>query len=44
MINEKIKIVDEKNLKIIVKMAEMYEKEYLFRRNMTKLKKKETKF
>lgn len=39
MINEKIKVADEKNLKIIVKMAKMYEIEYLFRRNITKLKK-----
>lgn len=39
MINEKIKVADKKNLKIIVKMAKMYEIEYLFRRNITKLKK-----
>lgn len=44
MINEKIKAIDEKNLKIIVKMAKMYEIEYLLRRKVTKFKKKETKF
>jgi len=43
-INEKIKDIDEKNLKIIVKMAKMYEIEYLHRRKVTKFKKKETKF
>ena len=38
MINEKIKAIDEKNLKIIVKMAKIYEIEYLLRRKVTKLK------
>ena len=37
-INEKIKAIDEKNLKIIVKMAKIYEIEYLVRRKVTKLK------
>jgi large subunit ribosomal protein L25 len=34
----------EKLLKIIVKMAKIYEIEYLLRRKVTKFKKKETKF
>ena len=37
-INEKIKAIDEKNLKIIVKMAKMYEIEHLLRGKVTKFK------
>ena len=41
---KKLRLYDEKNLKIIVKMAKMYEIEHLLRGKVTKFKKKETKF